>query len=471
MEKIADCEELQREEIEEEEEDLEEDLEEEKQKLNEFNVEGNRAVNQAFIQTLNISANYIMDVEKENKKQTKKFDLQKKEDCINFIENYKKSDYLAVAVILCVFEAVTVGDLPKLMVGIIEYLPDIKVNEKDLKSISNNFPDSYISLDTILQTIGAKHLSTMDGQHCISLGINTVDPLKNVWEAFPVLRQVIISWLLSLVERQGEHSVFGYYQIVTAVSKVVSLDIRIAEQQVFPTLYGGSQHMWLLGNVVFKLYEKNINREYWDKLIIKWLKVRNGWIWRASYLTYALFVENEINNEYTLEIKKLLAMRIYSLKRSDIIFVLNYLFLSDKIRTSFCEILDMAFKNGGNKEQIAVKYLLILRNGFYRIQHSRIELPLLICDEKKQQVHLRGVISYIMGKYSLRKQLYRILEVYIKEITNYKYSEKISQYIAAYFCNMALAGKEYIEENRFFLEKCECELAQSVAEILNRRDR
>lgn len=472
-EKELDGESVQESEETKEEDDLSEDPEQEKQKINEFNAKGNQAFNQAFIQTLNIKANYILDVEKEKEqnKKEEKYDLQKKEDCIRFVENYKKGDYLAVAAILCVFEAVIVSELPWLMTKIAEYLPDVKGKEEDEKGIYNNCNNPYIALDTVLNTIGAKHLTTEEGQQCISLGISTTEPLKNMWEMFPALRQSIISWLLSFLEVQSYNSVFEFYQIVTAFVKVISLDIRTAERYIFPVLYSSPKNMWLLGNILFKLYEKDGNKEYWENLIIKSLKTSDEWLWRAPSLTYALFIENDIRCKYDLEVKKLFAKRVCLLRRSDINFILNYLFLSDKIRTWFCEILDIAFKNAMNKEEIAVKYLLIIRYGFYRIGRSKTELPLLICDEIKQHECLKAMIAYIMSKYFLRKQLYRTLEVYIKEISAYKYSKKLPQYLAAYFYNMSLAEREHVDENIFFLNKCECELAQNIEKILRMNNR
>ena len=90
-----------------EEENLAEDLIRRKQKINQFNVEGNEALNQTNIQTLNLKVNYTIKQEKEavNKEVKKIYNLRKKDDCIKFVEKYKNSDYLAMAIILCVFEA------------------------------------------------------------------------------------------------------------------------------------------------------------------------------------------------------------------------------------------------------------------------------------------------------------------------------------------------------------------------------
>ena len=101
-----------------------------------------------------------------------------------------------------------------------------------------------------------------------------------------------------------------------------------------------------------------------------------------------------------------------------------------------------------DKEKVVLKYLAILRNGFYRVRHTRIEIPLLICDTAEQQNYLRNIISFIMDRNSLRKQLFGILRPYMEEITGYRYSEKIVRYLAAYFYNMSLGGKDNVKETR-----------------------
>lgn len=115
-----------------------------------------------------------------------------------------------------------------------------------------------------------------------------------------------------------------------------------------------------------------------------------------------------------------------------------------------------------DKEKVILKYLAILRNGFYRVRPSRIEIPLLICDTAEQQNYLKNTISFIMERNSLRKQLFRILKPYVEEITNYRYSEKIVRYLSAYFYNMSLDGKDNEKEIIYFLKECECELAKDV---------
>ena len=292
---------------EDEEEDLSEDLGQRKQKINEFNVEGNQALNQTNIQTLNLKVNYIAKTE--NKQEKSKYDLQKKEDCNKFVESFGKGEYLATAIILSVFEAVTIEDFPWLMESLMEFLPNSKNSEKRENEYREQL-DSYVALDSILQVIGAQKLITDEGQVCIGLGINNTKHLGNIWEQFLRLREGIVSWLLHLVEIQKCNTIFEAYQIVTAFTKVILIDSRTAEKYIFPQLYSNSGNVWLLGNLLFKLYEKDEKKEYWNALIIKWACSRSEWLWKAAYLAYALFIEHDVTIKSEKRLKEILAERI-----------------------------------------------------------------------------------------------------------------------------------------------------------------
>lgn len=61
----------------------------------------------------------------------KKYALQNIDECVAFIEEHKDSEYLAVAMILSVFEAVALSDLPDLVRQLMDYLPESEVQHKD----------------------------------------------------------------------------------------------------------------------------------------------------------------------------------------------------------------------------------------------------------------------------------------------------------------------------------------------------
>jgi hypothetical protein len=48
-----------------------------------------------------------------------------------------------------------------------------------------------------------------------------------------------------------------------------------------------------------------------------------------------------------------------------------------------------------------------------------------------------------MGHAGLRKQLYAILRVYLKELDHYQYSDDLFNHLCAYFYNLTLAAPAY----------------------------
>ena len=444
-----------------EEEELVEDLIQRKQKINQFNVEGNEALNQTNIQTLNLKVNYAIKPEKEvgNKKVKNTYNLRKKDDCIKFVEKYGNSNYLALAIILCVFEAVSIKEVSGLMKSLLGYLPYWGNGKREGDAEQLN---AYIALDTMLQVIGAKRISTDDGQICISLGVNDAQALENILIQFLDLKETIISWLNHLVGTQQYNTVFESYQIVTAFTKMILLDREVAEKYIFPELYRESKNIWLLGNLLFILYEKDEENELWIEMFFRWAEAKETWLWKASYLAYALSAEHDVDFSLESRLKETLAKRIYFLQKVDINFIVSTLFLSNKVRTMFCEILNIAYINAKNKDNVVFKYLYILRSGFYRVNESNIEIPLLICDTEQQQIYLKNILVYIMERNRFRKLFFKIVKAYMQEISNYEYSERIVRLLAAYFYNMSGMEEENVEEILFFLKECECLLAKDI---------
>lgn len=85
-------------------------------RTNEFTAKDNAAQYQIFVQNLDsLFAGYRQNPKGTKIKQdTKKYDLSSLEACSEFVEKYGDSEYVAVAIILCTFEVVPVGDLPNL---------------------------------------------------------------------------------------------------------------------------------------------------------------------------------------------------------------------------------------------------------------------------------------------------------------------------------------------------------------------
>ena len=197
-------------------------------------------------------------------------------------------------------------------------------------------------------------------------------------------------------------------------------------------------------------------------MFLEWADAKGGWIWKASYLAYALSVEHNVGIGVESRLKEILAKRLYYAKKTDINFIVSTLLLSDKVRTRFCEILDIAYINVNNKEKVIFKYLNILLYGFYRVNESSMEIPLLICDTEQQQNYLKNILMDIMERNRYRVQFFKVVKAYIQEINNYRYSERIVRLLAACFYNMSGVEEENIKEIIFFLKECECQLAKDI---------
>ena len=94
---------------------------------------------------------------------------------------------------------------------------------------------------------------------------------------------------------------------------------------------------------------------------------------------------------------------------------------------------------------------------------------MVACDTKTQQKLLWPLLRQLMAKYHLRKQLYVILEAYIKEISKYRLSPYMINHIAAHFYYLAGKEKDNRQEVIDFLCRCEGVAAQQIFDRLQKK--
>lgn len=426
------------------------DLEQKKRNANEFNAEGNMAQIQIFIQNLR---DFNMDY-KQSKGDVdpnlplKKYDLRSIEECSEFVEKYGDSEYLAIAIILSTFEVVALGDLSDLKQKLMEYLPETQVMNDEGKMEKRSRRDPYISLNTIFTVVGGKRFVTEDGQTCIGLGENSKQALFNILEQFPVLRSSIVSWLIQINEVYKYRTTFDAYQIMTAFVRVISLDIIDAKRRIFPQLYSNSGNAGLLGSLVCKLYEDVALREEVDAIILQWLQSDGTWLWKPACLSYSFFMSNN-NCSFERDLKKAIKKRIFRLKRTDLRFIAALLIQSKYFRTMLADILHSVYERSNTREkklELSQIYINIIRYSYYQVDAFSVELPLVACDTMQQQKYLAQIIAQIMSVYSLRKQLYAIVEAYLKELSGYDFSTNVINHIAAYFYNLGSSDIAYQQD-------------------------
>ena len=115
------------------------DLEQEKRRAAEaFYAQGNVGTTQIFVNhlgSMNLDPQLKPDAPaKPPADQTYALDIRK--SCAAFVEQYKNSEHLAVAIVLSVFELVYLGDLPDLKEQLIEELPEAVPAGEDATPLS-----------------------------------------------------------------------------------------------------------------------------------------------------------------------------------------------------------------------------------------------------------------------------------------------------------------------------------------------
>lgn len=446
------------------------DLKQEKHIKNKFQAEGNTAQQQVFIQNLNWSNQYQEQHQQKNYcvKAPKKYNLRDVRQCTEFIEAYGNSEYLAAAIILSTFEAVTLADFSDLQETLMKYLPTVEAPEHDeTRETGATFSslNPYISIDTIMAVIGGKRYVAKDGQICIGLGNDSKKALFHILEQFPRLRNAIVSWLIRVNETYQYQTYFDAYQITTAFARIASFDMTDAEQRIFIPLYSNPKNVGLLGNLICKLYKDMETKGDAENILMRWIHSESVWLWKPACLSYSFLTEDQVPVSFESDLRESICGKLMQFNRYDWSYISVLLMDSMVIRSVFADIFSDMYgrlKRRDEKELLAQKYINLIRRGYYRVSDSHMELPLVACDTQKQQESLRQIIAQVMSVYRLRKQLYIILEAYLNELSLYHFSERMVNHITAYFYLMASGDMSYPRDILFFLYKCDCIVSNQI---------
>lgn len=445
----------------------------EKKQENRFNVENNKA--QSMINLNNLKGNvYIQyqneEPEKNRNISARKFNLRKPKDCIEFVETYKDGEYLALAIILSLFEAVPISDLPELEFKLLNSFPkSVEEEEKgeEYSNISKN--SSYLAVNTILNVIGGQRFKRSDGRQCVGMGENSIQILANILEQFPVLRSIVIRWLIDINTDYKYQTIFESYQMVTAFVRIISLDFDDAERHIFPQLYSNPANAELLGVIGYRLYMFPELTGNAKKMIAQWVRTDYVWFWKSAYMTYFFIKENGVDFPYEEELCKVIRKKCFLFKRSDLILIAALLVQSKHCRSMFAKVLHDLYHRAGTREMQmtgALIYINLIRQCYYQVNSSLAELPLVACDTKKQQEDISEIVGKVMSQYHTRRQLYFILKAYLKELSYYHVSERIMNHISAFFFNMMLYDTGNGEDVLFFLNGCQNKAATQIYRIL-----
>lgn len=450
-----------------------EELEKEKQKTNEFVAEGNMAQYQIFIQNYNEYDKGIRQILNAVSADgnRKKYDLCQADKCVEFVETYRDSEYVAVAVILCVFEFVSLAALPELRKVFIKNLPKVeRPGQEESVHIING--DPYLSIDTLTGVIGGQRFAMKDGQTCISLGENSKQALFNVMDLFPALRDTIVSGLIQAYESYQCRTALSIYQMATAFARVSSFDIEYAEQHIFPQLCSDSGNTGLLGILMCKLYEDDSTRKMTHSILSRRLGSDGKWWWRPVCITYSFLAESDNHVSFETALERALCRRIQDFKADDLLFMASILMQSMAFREMTARVFHSLFQEADQQDKklvLASIYLRLLRYCYFRVNKKFNKLPLAACDTGTQQKLLSPLLGQIMSRYALRKQHYAILAAYIKEISDYGFPSYIINHIAAHFYYLAGTEKSNRRDVMDFLDRCEGAAARRIYERLQKK--
>lgn len=448
------------------------DLAADKRENNILNATENSATNQFFIQNANFDGKeiYRLFETPSNDGSEKSYDLRKVEDCAKFVEFYKGGEYLALAIVLCTFEIISLGDLPNLKMKLIENFPQVKVLNDEGREAEKPQQDSYISLNSMLSVIGGKIFITDDGQRCTGFGEDSEKALVNMWEQFPGLRNNILSWLIDSSGIFEYRTAFDAYQVTAAFVRVISLDFVDAKKNIFARLYSNPNNAGLLGALAYELYKKPEFRKEILEIGCQWAASNSHWLWKPACILYSNLDGENVSYDLEKCLRDSIKKRLLNLNRSDLIFISMFICYSKNARSMLSAILNEIFhsKSVRNfRNQVASTYVRLIRFCYYGVDQSLTELPLVACDTREQQSDLEAILKQVMSVYPLRRQLYAIMEAYLNEAAGYNLSSSAVKHLTAYFCNISSSGTDIRRDVMSFLKNCKGDIAK---QILKRMD-
>lgn len=439
---------------------------------NQFHASENTANIQIFLQNANFNGGtgwkQVLDLMDINTGDDKKYDLKKEEDCAEFFRTCKNREYITLAIVLAVFETVSIGELDKLKEVLMECLPSMIQLDKEGKEIHIPQSNPYLSLNTVLSVIGGKMFITEEGEQCIGYGEGSERVLNNIWIQFPALRKPIMTWLLKTNAAFEYRSDLEAYQITTAFVRIITEDFAYAEKQIFIRLYSNQKNVGLLARISMELLKKSELKQAASDMVLQWAESDSEWLWKAAFLVYSYVNADDYDSRLKQALTDTVKKKFMGLNNTDLGFITVSAFYFTKIRQLIAEIFDFLYRVSDRQawKQLAYTYICIIRYGYYRISKHLTDLPFVVCDSKEQLKCMVPILKYVMSRYDLRRQLYCILRVYLEEIADYDISRNTISYITAYFYSLAGNDEDFRRDILLFLKECNGRAAEAVYQKL-----
>lgn len=447
------------------------ELKKERSKFQSFEASGNYANYQVFVQNMNLEGpqQYKEVPVQEKDKKEARFDLKEPADCAEFVEEYKNGEYLALTIILAVFDIVSINDLPDMAEKLMDALPAVEEVDQNGNVVRSRSREPYLSLQCKLAVIGAGTFVRGDGQRCVGFGSKSKQVLRNIGEQFPALRVPIISWLIKVNDNYKYKTGFDAQQMIQAFSRVIALDFADAKREIFPRLYSRPENMLFLGTLASALLKDPSLKD--DVLSITQAWAESGkWLWKSALFAYAKLDVPEACEKLKDLLQKNIATHMEGFSEADMFFLSLALSCSVHVRTMMCEILYQKLSSKTSKkvekDEAAGFYLTLVTYCYYYVDEGSLELPLVVCDTKEQQQLLAPALAQVLSSRDSRRWLFDLLELYLKEISGYSVPARLVRHTAAYFSNMMRSAPVYQEDVSALLRKCSCGMTQEIFKLL-----
>ncbi len=441
------------------------ELEEKKQAHNTFSIENNNVQKQIFIKenTGGIFINFSGNVKRNiaDNYAGKKYNLQNEEECIEFVQTYQTGLYLATAIVLSVFKAVYIADLPALQDKMYFFLQE---NMCKANSIQEDIANPYIAINTILAVMGGQIIDAESNESYVMLEQQSSDVLVYLLKQFPLLHKPIIQFLTFLISEDQYHTKVYCEMIAATLARICAMEILNFQNELAPVLYDNPYRYYLWGRFICELNTQNENIA--SSFLKKWVKEQGYQNWRNVCFLYIILKENNYSFPYLDVIRDIIRYRIKNGKKADYHFLALLILRSSDITDIVCDTFYELSKIAGSREQMkkwAHSYLYLVQEAYYGINRNRYDLPLVACQNKKQQSNLKIILETIMANYNLRRQIYLILQTYLKELSLYNYDIKTIKHIAAFCKNLSWNDEGYIDEIKELLSNLNKRAANDVA--------
>lgn len=262
-----------------------------------------------------------------------------------------------------------------------------------------------------------------------------------IWLLYPQLRDAILIWLLKLSKTDKR---FLCAMAQNGIAEYATLDFEYALNQIFPYFNKkcNESEIATLSNILQSFYEKSVHIENIENMLLNWFGYENNDLWivglRLCAKGYAIRCQERM--------KSVLSKHIFDVnlrKNKDYIYILNFAHRSEFISDQFIGVLDDKFSHSNylaEKDETANIFiwfmifdLLILDDNYPAILFAQC------ANEKTFRRKMRPILHYIMSKYSLRKQMYDVLEAFV-----IKYQQFCSDWskIERFFIEIAFTGKK-----------------------------